>query len=311
MKSFSHIPVMLNECISGLNIKENGVYFDGTEGGGSHSYAILSANPTVRLIGTDLDDEAIAAATEKLSPFEGRFKIYKSNFKDFEKVFEAEGIDKIDGALLDLGVSSHQIDDGERGFSYKISSAPLDMRMDQSQSLTARDVINGYSGERLIKILKDYGEERFADIIVKNILKSRSEKPIETCGELAEIVENSIPLKFRFGAPCERKTFQAVRIEVNGELSGLYELIIKLCRRLKVGGRIAVISFHSLEDRIVKEAFKELETDCICPKNIPVCVCGKKREVKILTRKPITAGEEEVERNSRSKCAKLRIAEKV
>jgi len=311
MKTFSHIPVMLSECISGLDIKDGGIYFDGTEGGGSHSYAILSSNPTVRLVGTDLDDEAIAAATAKLSPFEGRFKIYKSNFKDFEQVFKAEGIDKIDGALLDLGVSSHQIDDGDRGFSYKISSAPLDMRMDRSQSLTAKDVVNGYSPEKLIRILKDYGEERFAEAIVKNIVNSRSLRPIETCGELAQIVEKSIPLKFRFGAPCERKTFQAVRIEVNGELNGLYELIIKLSRRLKKGGRIAILTFHSLEDRIVKEAFRELETDCICPKNIPVCVCGKKREVKILTKKPITAGEDEVQNNSRSKCAKLRIAEKV
>jgi len=308
---FKHIPVMKKECVEGLNIKPFGVYFDGTVGGGNHSYAILSAEKTARLIGTDLDDEAIAAANEKLAPFAGRFKIYKSNFKDFERVFKEENIDKIDGALLDLGVSSHQIDDGERGFSYRSKEAPLDMRMNTSQALTAKQVINEYPPERLKRIIEDYGEEKFASQIVKNIVRARSVKEISTCGELADIIEESVPVKFRFGAPCERKTFQAVRIEVNGELDGLYELIIRLTRRLKIGGRIAVLTFHSLEDRIVKDAFKELETDCICPKNIPVCVCGKKREVKILTRKPITAGEEEVLSNSRSKCAKLRIAEKV
>lgn len=308
---FKHIPVMKKECIEGLAIKSGGVYFDGTVGGGGHSYAILSSDPTVRLVGTDLDGEAIAAATERLSPFKGRFTIYKSNFKDFERVFGEEGIDKIDGALLDLGVSSHQIDDGERGFSYRSKSSPLDMRMNTDQALTAKDVVNGYPPERLKRVIEEYGEEKFASQIVKNIVLARSRKEITTCGELADIIEKSIPLKFRFGAPCERKTFQAIRIEVNGELDGLYDCIIKLVRRLKRGGRIAVLTFHSLEDRIVKEAFRELETDCICPKNIPVCVCGKKREIKILTRKPITAGEDEAANNTRSKCAKLRIAEKV
>lgn len=308
---FKHIPVMKRECIKGLAIKPNGIYFDGTVGGGGHSCAILSSDPTVRLIGTDLDGEAISAATERLSPFNGRFKIYKSNFKDFGRVFEEEGIDKIDGALLDLGVSSHQIDDGARGFSYRSKSSPLDMRMNADQALTAKDVVNGYSPERLKKVIEEYGEERFASQIVKNIVSARSQKEITTCGELADIIEKSIPLKFRFGAPCERKTFQAIRIEVNGELDGLYDCVMQLARRLNAGGRIAVLTFHSLEDRIVKEAFRELETDCICPKNIPVCVCGKKREVKILTRKPITAREEEILNNSRSSCAKLRIAEKV
>lgn len=308
---FRHIPVMKRECLEGLAIKPNGIYFDGTVGGGGHSYAILSSDPTVRLVGTDLDSEAIAAATERLSPFEGRFKIYKSNFKDFERVFESEGIDKIDGALLDLGVSSHQIDDGARGFSYRSKSSPLDMRMNADQALTAKDVVNGYSPERLKRIIEDYGEERFSSQIVKNIVSARSQKEITTCGELADIIEKSIPLKFRFGAPCERKTFQAIRIEVNGELDGLYELILKLVRRLNKGGRIAILTFHSLEDRIVKDAFRELETDCVCPKNLPVCVCGKKREVKIFTRKPITADEDEILSNSRSACAKLRIAEKV
>jgi len=220
---FHHIPVMKEECVEGLNIRPFGIYFDGTIGGGGHSYAILSKEPTAEILGTDLDGEAIAAATERLKDFKGRFKIYKSNFKDFERVLEEEDVDLIDGALLDLGVSSHQIDDGKRGFSYREKEAPLDMRMDADAPLTAETVINDYSPERLVKILEDYGEERFARQIVKNIVKKRSEKRITTCGELADIVEESIPLKFRFGAPCERKTFQAVRIEVNGELDGLYE----------------------------------------------------------------------------------------
>lgn len=308
---FSHIPVMLEECVSGLNVKESGIYFDGTVGGAGHSYELLNRNPSIRLVATDLDDEAIAAANERLSPFSGRFRIYKSNYKDFEEVFSKEGIDLIDGALLDFGVSSHQLDDDERGFSYRKTDARLDMRMDRSNPLTAFEVVNTYPYEKLVKILKDYGEEKFASAIVKNIVKKRESKPVETCGELSDIVEESIPVKFRFGAPCERKTFQAIRIEVNGELDGLYELVLKLTRRLKKGGRIAILTFHSLEDRIVKEAFREMETDCICPKSFPVCVCGKKREIKIITKKPITASENEMKINSRSKCAKLRIAERV
>ena len=312
MLEFSHKPVMLEECMEGLNLKDGGIWFDGTVGGGGHSYEILKrTSPNGRLIATDLDDEAIAAATERLKEFDGRFEIYKSNYKDFSIVFDRAGVDKIDGALLDFGVSSHQIDDEERGFSYRIAEAPLDMRMNTSAYLTAEIVVNTYSEEDLTRILKVYGEETFAKQIARNIVKYRTNKPLTTSGELAEIIRNSIPAKFRYGAPCERKTFQALRIEVNGELDGLYELVLSLTRRLKKGGRIAILTFHSLEDRIVKEAFRQLESPCTCPGNFPVCVCGKRPEVKIITKKPITATEEELAYNPRSKCAKLRIAERI
>ena len=312
MLEFSHKPVMLEECMEGLNLKDGGIYFDGTVGGGGHSYEILTrSTPNGKLIATDLDDEAIAAATKRLEKFGDRFTIYKSNYKDFESVFALAGVDKIDGALLDFGISSHQIDDEERGFSYRMADAPLDMRMNTSAYLTAEIIVNTYSEEELTKILKIYGEETFAKQIARNIVKYREIKPLKTSGELSEIIRNSIPAKFRYGAPCERKTFQALRIEVNGELEGLNELVYKLTRRLKKGGRIVILTFHSLEDRIVKEAFREMENPCTCPGNFPVCVCGKKPEIKIITRKPITASKEELDNNSRSKCAKLRIAEKI
>ena len=312
MLEFSHKPVMLEECMQGLSLKEGGVWFDGTVGGGGHSYEILKrTSPGGKLIATDLDDEAIAAATKRLSEFDGRFTIYKSNYKDFERVFEQAGIEKIDGAILDFGISSHQIDDEERGFSYRSANAPLDMRMDRNSPLTAEIIVNTYSEEKLARILKMYGEETFANQIARNIVKYRADKPLKTSGELSEIIKSSIPAKFRFGAPCERKTFQALRIEVNGELDGLYELTLSLARRLKKGGRIVILTFQSLEDRIVKEAFKYLENPCSCPSNFPVCVCGKKPELKIITKKPITATQEELDDNSRSKCAKLRIAEKL
>ena len=312
MLEFSHKPVMLEECMQALSLKDSGIYFDGTVGGGGHSYEILKrTNPSGRLIATDLDDEAIAAATARLKEFSGRFAIFKSNYKDYETVFAEAGIDKIDGVLLDFGISSHQIDDSERGFTYRDKNAPLDMRMDTSAPLTAERVVNTYSQEALTRIIKTYGEETFAKQIATNIVKKRTEKPLKTSGELAGIIQSSIPAKFRYGAPCERKTFQAIRIEVNGELDGLYELVLSLTRRLKKGGRIAILTFHSLEDRIVKEAFKYLENPCSCPSNFPVCVCGKKAEIKIITKKPITATEEELANNSRSKCAKLRVAEKL
>ena len=298
--------------MEGLSLKVGGVYFDGTIGGGGHSYEILRrTSPTGRLIATDLDDEAIRAAGERLAPFAGRFSIYKANYKDFARVFDEAGVDKVDGALLDFGVSSHQIDDAERGFSYRQPQAPLDMRMNREAPLTAADVLNTYPEERLERILKTYGEEPFARTIAKNVVRAREKKPLETCGEFAEIIRGSIPAKFRFGAPCERRSFQAVRIEVNGELDGLYEMVVSLVGRLKKGGRIAILTFHSLEDRAVKEAFRYLESPCVCPKNLPVCVCGKKREIEVLTHKPITAGEQELRENPRSKSAKLRIAEKI
>lgn len=312
MLEFSHKPVMPEECMEGLALKDGGIWYDGTVGGGGHSYEILKRTmPNGRLIATDLDDEAIAAASERLKEFDGRFEIYKSNYKDFSIVFDRAGIGQIDGALLDFGVSSHQLDDSDRGFTYRDGSAPLDMRMNTSAYLTAEIVLNTYSEEQLARILKMYGEETFAKQIARNVVKYREKKPLKTTGEFSEIIKNSIPAKFRFGAPCERKSFQAVRIEVNGELDGLYELVISLTRRLKKGGRIAILTFHSLEDRIVKEAFRQLEKPCTCPGNFPVCVCGKKPEIKIITRKPITASEQEINGNSRSKCAKLRIAERI
>ncbi|MBQ8296032.1 MAG: 16S rRNA (cytosine(1402)-N(4))-methyltransferase RsmH [Clostridia bacterium] len=312
MLEFSHKPVMLEECMEGLALKDGGLWFDGTIGGGGHSYEILRRTaPAGKLIATDLDDEAIAAATKRLNEFGDRFSIYKSNYKDFESVFERAGVDKIDGALLDFGISSHQIDDENRGFAYRMADAPLDMRMNTSAYLTAEIVLNTYSEADLTRILKVYGEETFAKQIAHNVVKYRESKPLKTSGEFAEIIKNSIPAKFRYGAPCERKSFQAIRIEVNGELDGLYELVLALTRRLKKGGRIAILTFHSLEDRIVKEAFKYMESPCTCPGNFPVCVCGKKPEIKIVNKKPITASEEELQNNSRSKCAKLRIAEKI
>ena len=312
MSEFSHFPVMLEECMQGLDVKSGGIYFDGTLGGAGHSYEILKrSSPDGKLIATDLDDEAIAAATERLSPFKGRFFIHKSNFKNYGEVLDKEGVDGLDGVMLDFGISSHQIDEPERGFSYMSPEAPLDMRMDKSASLTAEDVINEYLQKELIRILKQYGEERFAPQIAANVVKARERARITTCGEFVKIIEESIPKKFQQNGPAARKSFQAVRIEVNGELDGLYEAVLGLTRRLKKGGRIAILTFHSLEDRIVKNAFRYLETDCICPKELPVCVCGKKKEIEVITKKPITASPKETVINSRSRSAKLRVAERI
>ena len=312
MSEFSHFPVMLEECMQGLDVKSGGIYFDGTLGGAGHSYEILKrSSPDGKLIATDLDDEAIAAATERLSPFKGRFFIHKSNFKNYGEVLYKEGVDGLDGVMLDFGISSHQIDEPERGFSYMSPEAPLDMRMDKSAALTAEDVINEYPQKELVRILKQYGEERFAPQIAANMVKARERARITTCGEFVKIIEESIPKKFQQNGPAARKSFQAVRIEVNGELDGLYEAVLGLTRRLNKGGRIAVLTFHSLEDRIVKNAFRYLETDCICPKELPVCVCGKKKEIEVLTKKPVVAGAKEMLVNSRSRSAKLRVARKI
>lgn len=311
MISFSHRPVLLEECMQGLAPGRGGVYFDGTVGGGGHSYEILKrSTPQGRLIACDLDENAIAAATDRLSPFAGRFQIFKSNFKQYEEVLAAAGADRLDGVMLDFGVSSFQLDEVSRGFSY-LKDAPLDMRMDASGGLTAADVVNGYGEERLAAILRDYGEERFAKRIAKAVAEQRRKKRIESTGELARLVEDSIPAKFRQNGPCARKTFQAIRIEVNGELEGLGEAVRGLALKLKKGGRICVLTFHSLEDRIVKNVFRELAESCTCDKSLPVCVCGKKKEIEILTKKPVTAGEKELRENPRSKSAKLRIAERV
>ncbi len=303
---------MLEECMQGLNLKDGGVYFDGTVGGAGHSFEILKRTaPTGRLIATDLDDDAISAAERRLSVFEGRFEIYKSDYKDFKKVLTEAEINSLDGAILDFGVSSFQLDTEERGFSYMKPNAPLDMRMNRRQSLTAEILINEYSQNEIAKILKEYGEEKFASTIAANIVKARTRNRITMCGELVDVIENSIPKKFQQNGPAARKSFQAIRIAVNGELKGLYECVTGLTRRLKKGGRMVILTFHSLEDRIVKQAFRYLETDCICDKNLPVCVCGKVQEVEVITEKPIIASVKEMTLNSRSKCAKLRIAEKI
>ena len=311
MIAFSRKPVLLEECMQGLLLKAGGVWFDGTVGGGGHSYEILKrTSPSGQLIATDLDENAIAAASARLSEFSGRFRIYKNNYKNYAAVLEEAGVAELDGVLLDFGVSSFQLDERERGFSY-MQDAPLDMRMDASAPFTAEDAVNGYTEEELAKILKEYGEERFAKNIARNIAAARKKARIRTTGELAKIVEESIPAKFRQNGPCARKTFQAIRIEVNGELDGLEEAVKGLALRLKKGGRICILTFHSLEDRIVKNAFRDLATDCICDKSLPVCVCGKKKEVEIITHKPLTASAEELQNNSRAKSAKLRIAERV
>ena len=312
MTAFSHVPVMLEECMDGLNVKNGGLYFDGTLGGGGHSYEILKRTaPAGQLIATDKDDDAIGAASVRLREFEGRYRIFKSDYKSFEDVLEKAGVNLLDGVLLDFGVSSYQLDNAERGFSYMKPDAPLDMRMDRGQEITAEHIVNEYDERELRKILKEYGEEEFSSRIVDNIVRARKEGRIRTCGELVSIIEKSIPAKFKQNGPCARKTFQAIRIAVNDELSGLYECVVSFVRHLKIGGRIAILTFHSLEDRIVKQAFKYLSLDCVCDKSLPICVCGKKKEIEIITPKPVVASMREQAINSRSKCAKLRVAERV
>lgn len=312
MTEYKHIPVMLEECLTALKVKDGGIYFDGTLGGGGHSYEILKRSAkTGKLVATDLDDYAIERATERLKEFEGRFTIVKDNFKNFTEIKEKLNIEGFDGILLDLGVSSFQLDDKSRGFSYLSPNETLDMRMDKSSPLTAERVVNEYSEKELAEILTEYGEERFSKKISSNIVNERRKNRITTVGQLNEIIEKSIPAKFKHDGHPSKRTFQAIRIEVNGELDGLYDTVIQMTRGLKKGGRIAILTFHSLEDRIVKRAFKELETDCICDKSLPVCVCGKKKEAEIITKHPITSGEEELKVNSRARSAKLRVAERV
>ena len=312
MTEFKHVPVMLSECIEGLKIKDGGTYFDGTLGGAGHSLEILrKSSPTGKLIATDLDTEAIAVAKERLKEYNGRFIVVNDNYKNMPKILNELGVENVDGILIDFGVSSYQLDQRERGFSYLSRDVVLNMRMDGGQEFTALDVVNGYSEEKLAEIFFKYGEEKFSKKIAKNIVERRKTKKIETCGELVDVIVESIPKKFQHDGHPAKRVFQAIRIEVNGELEGLYESVIEMTRRLKKGGRIAILTFHSLEDRIVKQAFKELETDCICDKSLPICVCGKKREIKIITKHPILATEEELAINTRSKSAKLRIAEKI
>ena len=312
MANLQHISVMRDECIDALNIKDGGIYFDGTLGGGGHSFEILKkSSPNGKLVATDLDDYAIARASERLLEFGERFTPVKSNFKNFKEIKERLNIEGFDGILLDLGVSSFQLDDRSRGFSYLGENELLDMRMDKGNPLSAKTIVNTYSENQLFTILNEYGEEKFSKSIARNIVLARKNKEILTVGELNAIIDKSIPAKFKQDGHPSKRTFQALRIEVNGELDGLYETVLDMARGLKKGGRLAILTFHSLEDRIVKRAFKELETDCICDKSLPVCVCGKKREIKIITKHPMLPTEEELKINSRSKSAKLRIAEKI
>lgn len=309
---FAHIPVMLNECLEGLNIKADGTYVDGTVGGAGHSIEIVKRlSENGRLICVDKDEDALKAAGERLAPYKDRVTFIHDDYKNLVNELDSIGVGKVDGILLDLGVSSYQLDNAERGFSY-MKDAPLDMRMDRSQRISAHEVVNGYTESELARILFDYGEEKLARQIARNIVRARSEEPIETTLELAKIVEDTYPAKTRwkFGHPAKR-TFQAIRIEVNDELSSLGEAVTAMARRLEKGGRMAVITFHSLEDRIVKSAFKELSLACTCPPDFPVCVCGKVQEVELVNKKPITASEEELENNSRSQSAKLRVIEKL
>lgn len=305
---FLHTSVLLDETILSLNIKENGVYVDGTLGGGGHSYKILSQNPTCRLIGIDQDREAHAAAGKRLLEFGDRFTPVFDNFKNIKSIL---GDKKIDGAVLDLGVSSYQLDNPERGFSY-MHDAPLDMRMNRESTLSAYDVINTYEKEKLIKIFYEYGEEKWSKRVAEFIDERRRISPIKTTGELVDIIKSAIPKGARLdgGHPAKR-IFQAVRIEVNGELSMLKQALTDFADVLAPGGRLSVITFHSLEDRITKQVFSELARGCICPKEFPVCMCNHKPEIKQITRKPILPSEEEIMENSRSKSAKLRVAEKI
>ena len=308
---FNHISVLLNETIEGLNIKPDSIYADGTLGGAGHSYQIASKlNGLGRLIGFDQDEDAITASTERLKEFKN-VTIVRSNYRNMKEELNNRGINKVDGILLDLGVSSYQLDTVSRGFSYK-EEAPLDMRMDNRNEVTARDIVNNYSQGDLFRIIRDYGEDKFAANIAKHIVMNREIKPIETTTELAEIVKAAIPMKFRKqGGHPAKQTFQAIRIELNSELSVLKESLMDMIDLLNPNGRICIITFHSLEDRIVKNIFKEAEDPCTCPKNFPTCVCGKKSKGKVITRKPILPSEEELKLNSRSKSAKLRIFEKI
>ncbi|MFR6152543.1 MAG: 16S rRNA (cytosine(1402)-N(4))-methyltransferase RsmH [Peptoniphilus sp.] len=308
---FAHKSVLLDETIEGLNIREGKIYLDGTLGGAGHSREILKKlKGTGLLIGIDQDIEALEVAKERLSDYKN-VEFFNLNYINFEKALDELGIDKIDGVLLDIGVSSYQFDNPERGFSYRFD-APLDMRMDQELEISARDIVNTYSESEITRIIKEYGEEKWAARIAKFIVDERKTKSIETTFELVEIIKNAIPASARRNGPHPAKrTFQALRIEVNRELDVLEDSIERFVHRLNPGGRIAIITFHSLEDRIVKNAFKYLEKDCICPPSSPICTCDKKKEINILTRKPITASEEELKENKRSHSSKLRIAEKL
>lgn len=311
MAAFSHKPVLFYETVDGLNVKPDGVYVDCTLGGAGHSSLLLSRLTTGKLIALDQDADAIANAKERLSPYEGKFTLVHRNFEEVGEVLKELAPEGIDGAMIDLGVSSYQLDTPERGFSYH-NDAPLDMRMDQRAPLSAKDVVNTYSARDLCRILKDFGEEKRASSIASAIVRAREEKTIETTLELAEIIKSVFPAKERFeGKHPARRTFQAIRIEVNRELDVIPRTLDSLVSHLKPGGRLCVITFHSLEDRVVKECIKKYTSGCTCPRDFPVCVCGFVPKLENLTRKPITPSKEEENENPRSRSAKLRIAEKI
>ena len=308
---FKHRSVLLEETVNGLNIRPDGIYVDGTLGGGGHAYEICRRlGDKGSIIGIDQDEAAIEAAGIRLKDFGEKVTIVRSNYCEMKSVLHGSGIDKVDGIVLDLGVSSYQLDTAERGFSYR-EDAPLDMRMDRRQAMTARDIVNDYSEKDLYRVIRDYGEDKFAKNIAKHIVIEREKRSIETTGQLTEIIRGAIPMKFqkKSGHPAKR-TFQAIRIELNRELDVLKNSLDEMIDLLNPGGRLCIITFHSLEDRIVKSAFKKNEDPCTCPKDFPVCVCGKVSKGSILTRKPILPGPEEMEENSRSKSAKLRIFER-
>ena len=308
---FKHEPVLLEECIEGLEIKPSGIYVDGTLGGAGHSSEIVKRlGEDGRLIGIDQDGEAIEAATKRLKPYKDKVTIVRSNYAQMKEVLRDLGIPKVDGILLDLGVSSYQLDNAERGFTYR-EDVPLDMRMDQRQTKTAKDIVNDYSEMELYHIIRNYGEDKFAKNIAKHIVQARQKAPIETTGQLIEVIKAAIPKKVRAtGGHPAKKTFQAIRIELNHELDVLKNNLEDMIDLLNDEGRIAIITFHSLEDRIVKNIFRTSERPCICPPEFPVCVCGRVSKGKVITRKPIVPGKEELEENSRSKSAKLRVFER-
>lgn len=309
---FAHVSVLLDETIEQLNIRPDGIYVDGTLGGGGHAYEVCKRlGEKGRLIGIDQDADAIKAAGERLQRFGERVTIVRNNYCNMRQELQKLGIDRVDGIVLDLGVSSYQLDSVERGFTYR-ENAPLDMRMDQRQARTARDIVNGYPEQELFRIIRDYGEDKFAKNIARHIAAAREKKPIETTGELTEIIKGAIPAKVRMkaGHPA-KKTFQAIRIELNGELEVLKNTLDDMIDLLKPGGRICVITFHSLEDRIVKTIFKTNENPCTCPSNFPVCVCGNKPKGRLAVKKPIVPSEEELLKNKRSKSSKLRVFERI
>ena len=306
---FKHYSVLLKETIEQLHVKPDGIYVDGTLGGGGHAFAVCSQLTEGHFYGIDQDDAAIAAAKERLAPFGDRVTILRDNYCNMKAALAGEGVEAVDGIVLDLGVSSYQFDTGERGFSYRFD-ANLDMRMDRRQALTARDIVNGYPEGELCRIIRDYGEERFAANIAKHIVRARQDKSVETTFELNEIIKGAIPAKMRQNGHPSKQTFQAIRIECNRELEVLRQSLDELIELLNPGGRLCVITFHSLEDRIVKTSFRKNEDPCTCPPGFPVCVCGQKSRGRVITRKPILPGAEEIAVNSRSKSAKLRVFSK-